>query len=137
MADLALQTVFIRDVSRDRGEFRRYLSNLVGTRFVLSLAALLLLAGALRLFAPVLFPYTIAAFVLLLTTSYSSLLRAVFYIRGRLLYEAVAIVAEAILLLGLTLAAINRGASWDVFLWVYSAGYVFTFVFAIVFISCR
>jgi len=137
VADLGLQTVFIRDVSRDRGEFRRYLSNLVGTRFVLSLAALLLLAGALRLFAPVLFPYTIAAFVLLLTTSYSSLLRAVFYIRGRLLYEAVAIVAEAILLLGLTLAAINRGASWDVFLWVYSAGYVFTCVFAIAIIRWR
>src|SRR5438874_12377871 len=103
MADLGLPTVFIRDVSRDRGEFRRYLSNLVGTRFVLSLAALLLLAGALRLFAPVLFPYTIAAFVLLLTTSYSSLLRAVFYIRGPLLYDAVAILAEAVQLVGLTL----------------------------------
>jgi len=131
VADLGLQTVFIRDVSRDRGEFRRYLSNLVGTRFVLSVAALVLLAGALRLLAPVLFPYTIAAFTLLLTTSYSSLLRAVFYIRGRLIYEAVAIVAEAILVLGLTLLAIERGATWDVFLWVYSASYLFTCVFAV------
>jgi len=137
VADLGLQTVFIRDVSRDRSEFRRYLSNLVGTRFVLSVAALVVLAGALRLFAPILFPYTIAAFTLLLTTSYSSLLRAVFYIRGRLIYEAVAIIAEAILLLGLTLLAINRGASWDVFLWVYSAGYLFTCLFAIAIIRWR
>ncbi|TMF89543.1 MAG: flippase [Chloroflexi bacterium] len=137
VADLGLQTVFIRDVSRDRGEFRRYLSNLVGTRFVLSVAALVLLAGALRLFTPVLFPYTIAAFVLLLTTSYSSLLRAVFYIRGRLIYEALAIIAEAILLLALTLVAISRGATWDVFLWVYSAGYLFTCLFAIAIIRWR
>ena len=137
VADLGLQTVFIRDVSRNRGEFRRYLSNLVGTRFALSVAALIVLAGALRLFTPVLFPYTIAAFVLLLTTSYSSLLRAVFYIRGRLIYEAVAIIAEAILLLALTLVAINRGATWDVFLWVYSAGYLFTCLFAIAIIRWR
>src|SRR5436305_1534053 len=39
VADLGLQTVFIRDVSRNRGEFRRYISNLVGTRFALLLAA--------------------------------------------------------------------------------------------------
>ena len=49
----------------------------------------------------------VAAFVLLLTTSYSSLLRAVFYIRGRLGYEAIAIVAESLLLLGLTIVAID------------------------------
>jgi len=137
VADLGLQTVFIRDVSRDRGEFQRYLSNLVATRFVLSVVALVVLAGALRIFAPALFPYTIAAFTLLLTTSYSSLLRAVFYIRGRLIYEAVAIIAEAIILLGLTVLAINRRASWDVFLWVYSAGYFFTCLFALAIIRWR
>jgi O-antigen/teichoic acid export membrane protein len=137
VADLGLQTVFIRDVARDRGEFRRYLSNLVATRFILSVAALIVLAAALRLFSPALFPFTLAGFVLLLTTSYSSLLRAVFYIRGRLVYEAVAIVIEALLLLVLTLVAISRGATWDVFLWVYSASYLFTCVFAIAVIRWR
>jgi len=99
--------------------------------------ALVILAAALRLLSPALFPYTLAAFVLLLTTSYSSLLRAVFYIRGRLGYEAVAIVAESLLLLGLTLVAIERQATWDAFLWVYSASYLFTCVFAFAVIRWR
>lgn len=130
IADLGLQTVFIRDVSRDRTVLTRYLANLLSARLLLSLLALVILAAALRLFSPALYPYTVAAFVLLLTTSYSSLLRAVFYIRGRLGYEAIAIVAESLLLLGLTLVAIERQATWDVFLWVYSASYLFTCVFA-------
>ncbi len=130
IADLGLQTVFIRDVSRDRTVLTRYLANLLSARLLLSLVALVILAAALRLLSPALYPYTLAAFVLLLTTSYSSLLRAVFYIRGRLGYEAIAIVAESLLLLGLTLVAIERQATWDAFLWVYSASYLFTCVFA-------
>jgi O-antigen/teichoic acid export membrane protein len=130
IADLGLQTVFIRDASRDRTVFIRYLANLLSARLLLSLVALVILAAALRLLSPALFPYTLAAFVLLLTTSYSSLLRAVFYIRGRLGYEAIAIVAESLLLLGLTLVAVQQRATWDVFLWVYSASYLFTCLFA-------
>jgi len=130
IADLGLQTVFIRDASRDRTVFTRYLANLLSARLLLSLVALVILAAALRLLSPMLFPYTVAAFVLLLTTSYSSLLRAVFYIRGRLGYEAIAIVAESLLLLGLTIGAIQQHATWDAFLWVYSASYLFTCLFA-------
>ena len=130
ISDLGLQTVFIRDVSRDRQLLRRYLGNLLSVRFLLSILSLVLLAAVLRLISPALFPYTIAGFVLLLTTSYSSLLRAVFYIRGRLTYEAFAIVAEAGLLLILTVIAIQRHATWDAFLWVYAASYLFTCLFA-------
>ncbi|MDQ6713414.1 MAG: oligosaccharide flippase family protein, partial [Candidatus Dormibacteraeota bacterium] len=129
-ADLGLQTVFIRDVSKDRTVLARYLANLLSARLLLSLLGFVILALALRLLSPTLFPYTLAAFVLLLTTSYSSLLRAVFYIRGRLGYEAIAIVAESLVLLALTLVAIQRQASWDAFLWVYSASYLFTCLFA-------
>jgi O-antigen/teichoic acid export membrane protein len=130
VADLGLQTVFIRDASRDRSAFTRYLANLLSARLLLSMVALLILALALRLLSPTLFPYTLAAFALLLTTSYSSLLRAVFYIRGRLGYEAIAIVAESIVLLALTIVAINRRATWDAFLWVYTISYLFTCLFA-------
>jgi len=130
VADLGLQTIFIRDVARDRRLFGRYLANLLSARLLLAIAALALLALVLRLLSPALFPYTLAGFVLLLTTSYSSLLRAVFYIRGRLTYEAVAIVIEALLLLALTILAVNRHATWDTFLWVYSASYLFTCLFA-------
>lgn len=137
VADLGLQTVFIRDVSRDRTAFDRYLSNLLSVRLLLALLALLVLAAALRILSPALFPYTLGAFALLLTTSYSSLLRAAFYIHGRLGYEAVAIVVEAVLLLGLTLYAISRHASWDAFLWVYAASYLFTCLFALAIVRLR
>jgi O-antigen/teichoic acid export membrane protein len=137
VADLGLQTVFIRDAARDRTLFTRYLANLLSARLLLSMVALVILAVALRLLSPALFPYTLAAFALLLTTSYSSLLRAVFYIRGRLGYEAIAIVAEALLLLALTVLAIGRGATWDVFLWVYAASYLFTCLFAFVVLRWR
>ena len=130
VSDLGLQTVFIRDVSRDRQLLRRYLGNLLSVRLLLSIVTLAILAAILRLLSPALFPFTLAGFVLLLTTSYSSLLRAVFYVRGRLGYEAFAIVAEAILLLILTVIAIRSHASWDVFLWVYAASYLFTCLFA-------
>src|SRR5438128_4252987 len=137
VADLGLQTVFIRDASRDRSAFTRYLANLLSARLLLSLVALVILAVALRLLSPTLFPYTLAAFALLLTTSYSSLLRAVFYIRGRLGYEAIAIVAESIVLLALTIVAINRGATWDGFLWVYTISYLFTCLFAFAILRWR
>jgi O-antigen/teichoic acid export membrane protein len=130
IADLGLQTVFIRDAARDRTVFSRYLGNLLSARLLLSLVGLVILAAALRLLSPALFPYTLPAFVLLLTTSYSSLLRAVFYIRGRLGYEAIAIVAESLLLLGLTIVAIEQRATWDAFLWVYAVSYLFTCLFA-------
>jgi O-antigen/teichoic acid export membrane protein len=130
IADLGLQTVFIRDASRDRTVFSRYLGNLLSARLLLSLVGLVILAAALRLLSPALFPYTLPAFVLLLTTSYSSLLRAVFYIRGRLGYEAIAIVAESLLLLALTIVAIEQRATWDAFLWVYAVSYLFTCLFA-------
>ena len=137
IADLGLQTIFIRDVSRDRDLFRRYLGNLVSGRLVLSVVALLVLAALLRLLSPPLFPYTVAGFALLVTTSYSSLLRSAFYIRGQLGYEAVAIVVEALLLLALTLAAIGANASWDVFLWVYAASYLFTCLFTLAILRWR
>src|SRR5260370_35665752 len=121
IADLGLQTVFIRDASRDRTVFTRYLANLLSARLLLSLVALVILAAALRLLSPMLFPYTVAAFVLLLTTSYSGLLRAVFYIRGRLGSEALAIVAESLLLLGLTMCPIQQHAFWAPFRWGVSA----------------
>jgi O-antigen/teichoic acid export membrane protein len=137
VADLGLQTVFIRDASRDRTVLNRYLANLLSARLILSIVGVVILAVALRLLSPSLFPYTLAAFTLLLTTSYSSLLRAVFYIRGRLGYEAIAIVGEALLLLLLTIVAVDRRATWDVFLWVYAITYLFTCVFAFAVIRWR
>jgi len=130
VADLGLQTVFVRDVSRSPGELARYLGNLIGARLVLALLALLVLAAALRLLSPELFPFTVGGFALLITTSYASLLRAAFYTRGRLGFEAIAILGEAVVLLILTLAALARGAGWDVFLWVYASSYLFTGLFA-------
>jgi O-antigen/teichoic acid export membrane protein len=126
LADLGTQTVFVRDVARDRAAFDRYLGNLISVRLLLLVLSGLVLAGALRLLAPALFPFTLGAFVLLITVSFSGLLRSAFYARGTLGYEVVAIIGEAAVLLGLTLYAVDHRASWDAFLWVYAASYLFT-----------
>ena len=131
LADLGTQTVFVRDVARDRAEFDRYLGNLISARLLLLVLSGLVLAAALRLVAPTLFPYTLGAFALLVTVSYSGLLRSAFYARGTLGYEVVAILGEAAILLGLTLYAVGHRASWDVFLWVYAASYLFTCLLAL------
>ncbi len=130
LSDLGLQTVFVREVSREPALLDRYLGNLLAARLVLSLAAALVLAAALRILSPTLFPFTLGALALLLTTTYSNLLRAAFYARGRLEFEVAAILVEALLLLALTVLAVRRGATWDTFLWVYAASYLFTCVFA-------
>lgn len=135
LADLGTQTVFVRDVARDQAEFDRYFGNLISARLVLVALAGLVLAAALRLLAPALFPFTLAAFALLLTVSYSGLLRSAFYARGTLGYEVIAILGEAAILLGLTVYAVGRQASWDVFLWVYAASYLFTCLLALVVIA--
>lgn len=131
LADLGTQTVFVREMSRDRAEFDRYLGNLVSARLALLVFAGLALAVALRVLAPPLFAFTLGAFALLVTVSYSGLLRSAFYARGTLGYEVIAILGEAAILLGLTLYAVTRHASWDVFLWVYAASYLFTCVLAL------
>ncbi len=131
LADLGTQTVLVRDVARDRAEFDRYLGNLISARLLLLVLAGLVLAAALRLLAPALFPFTLGAFALLVTVSYSGLLRSVFYARGTLGYEVLAIIGEAVVLLGLTLYAVDHRASWDVFLWVYATSYLFTCMLAL------
>jgi len=135
VGDLGLQTVFVRDVSRDRGEFDRYLGNLISARLVLLVVASLLLAAALRLLAPGLFPFLLGGVALLVTVSYSGLLRSAFYARGTLGYEVIAILGEAAILLALTVYAVGRHASWDVFLWVYAASYLFTCLLAVAVIT--
>src|ERR1700736_2550452 len=52
VADLGLQTVFIRDASRDRTVFTRYLANLLSARLLLSMVALVILEVGLRLLRP-------------------------------------------------------------------------------------
>jgi O-antigen/teichoic acid export membrane protein len=139
LADLGTQTVFVRDVARDREEFDRYLGNLISARLLLVVLSALVLAAALRLLAPTLFPYTLGAFALLVTVSYSGLLRSAFYARGTLGYEVLAIIGEAVILLGLTLFAVAHGATWDAFLWVYAASYLFTCLLglAVIFVVWR
>lgn len=121
LIDLGFNTLYVREGARHPGELSRYLSNLLSARLFLAAPALGVLA--LALYRPGLENLLLPGFALMLLASYSGLLRGTFYAQQKVTYEAVSIVLESLVLLGLTLAGIvsNRGVAW--FLWSYAASY--------------
>jgi O-antigen/teichoic acid export membrane protein len=123
LVDLGFNTLYVREGARHPAEISRYLNNLISARLVLSLASLLVLAAVL---APAgLARLILPAFLLMVLTSYANLLRGTFYALQRVGYEAIAIVLESVLLLGLVVGGILAGKGLDYFVWAYVASYAF------------
>jgi O-antigen/teichoic acid export membrane protein len=125
--DLGFNVLFVREGARHPTEIQRYLRNVMSVRAIMSVASLVLLALALAfaglgdLLAP--------AFVLMVLTSYSTLLRNTLYAVQRLGFEAIAVVLESLILLALVIYGIktNRGVTY--FVWAYAAQYGFSCVY--------
>lgn len=125
--DLGFNVLFVREGARHRSEIQRYLRNVMSARLVLSLAALLLLAA---LVYPIgLGDLIVPAFVLMVLTSYSTLLRNGLYAVQELGYEAIAVILESVLLLGLIVygGRTNQGVAY--YVWAYAAQYGFDCVY--------
>ena len=125
--DFGFNILYQREGARHPDQIERYLQNLVSARLLLSLLALPILAVVLYPLGLV--GYVIPAYALMILTSYSILLRATLYAMQRLGYEAVGIVLESVLLLGLTLFGIFTRQGVAYFLWAYTATYAFDCVF--------
>ena len=127
LVDLGFNTLYIREGARHPAQIERYLNNLLSVKALFSAVALVVLAALLRLrnFQDLLLP----GFVLMVLTSYSNLLRGTFYALQRLGYEAIAIVLESLLLLGLVLAGIFTHQGVAYFIWSYAASYAFSCVY--------
>ena len=125
--DLGFNVLFVREGARDHNQIQRYLRNVMSVRVLTSVVALLILAA---LVYPIgLADLIVPGFVLMVLTSYSTLLRNGLYAVQQLGFEAVAVVLESIVLLllvgygGLT----HQGVAY--FVWAYAAQYAFSCVY--------
>ena len=125
--DLGFNVLYVREGARHPHEIQRYLRNVMSLRAVMSVGSLALLGVALYLagLGTLLAP----AFVLMLLTSYATLLRNTLYAVQRLGYEAIAVVLESVLLLGLVVYGIETNQGIDYFVWAYAAQFAFSCVY--------
>lgn len=125
--DLGFNVLYQREGARHPSEIERYLQNLMSARLLLAVVSLPILAIALYFLG--LSNLLIPGYVLMVLTSYSNLLRYTLYALQRLGFEAIAIVLESLLLLGLTLFGVFTHQGVVYFLWAYVAMYAFDCAF--------
>ncbi len=131
--DLGFNVLYVREGARHPAEIQRYLRNVMSIRVLMAVASFVILAVALAIAGRGLSNLLLPGFVLMVLTSYSTLLRNTLYAVQRLGYEAVAVVLESAVLLGLVVIGIKTGAGVTYFVWAYAAQYGFSCVyFAIV-----
>jgi len=125
--DLGFSVLFVREGARQPNEIQRYLRNIMSLRLLMSVVALVLLAVALS--ANRLENLLLPGFLLMVLTSYSSLLRNGLYAVQRLGYEAAAVVLESLVLLGFVIVGIKTRQGVAFFVWAYAAQYAFSCVY--------
>jgi O-antigen/teichoic acid export membrane protein len=125
--DLGFNILYQREGARRPSEIERYLQNLMSARLVLAVISLPVLAVAL--YCLQLSSLLIPGYLLMVLTSYANLLRYTLYALQRLGFEAIAIVLESLLLLGLTLYGVFSHQGVSYFLWAYVATYAFDCIF--------
>ena len=122
--DLGFNVLFVREGARHQGEIQRYLRNVMSLRLLMSVVALALLAA---LVYPLGLGYLLVpGFLLMVLTSYSTLLRNALYAVQQLGYEAIGVVLESLVLLGLVLYGVSTGQGVVYFVWAYAAQYLFS-----------
>jgi O-antigen/teichoic acid export membrane protein len=122
--DLGFNVLYVREGARHPGDIQRYLRNVMSLRLLMALGSFVILAIALAIAG--LSSLLVPGFVLMVLTSYSTLLRNTLYAVQRLGYEAVAVVLESAVLLGLVLLGVKINAGVTYFVWAYAAQYAFS-----------
>jgi O-antigen/teichoic acid export membrane protein len=133
--DAGFNTLFQREAARRPALLSHYLSRLVTGRLGFALLALAVFTGLLA--ATDQTRYLAPAFAMMVLASYGNLLRGALYAVQRLRFEAVAIVLESVLLLGLVLAGVATRQGVTYFLWAYAASYGFSVVYFAVILTAR
>lgn len=135
LIDLGFNTLYTREGARDPEQIPHYLRSVLSTRAVFAVPALAVLAVTMWVsgFQSLLVP----AFVVMLLSAYSNVLRSTFYALGTLTFEAYAILAESLVLLGGTLFGVLTHRGVDFFLWTYAASYAFSCCYFVVVLTAR
>ncbi len=128
--DLGFNVLFVREGARHQGEIQRYLRNVISLRLLMSVVALALLAA---LVYPLGLDYLLVpGFLLMVFTSYSTLLRNALYAVQQLGYEAIAVVLESAVLLVLVVYGVRARQGVAYFVWAYAAQYAFSCAYFVV-----
>jgi O-antigen/teichoic acid export membrane protein len=125
--DLGFNTLFVREGARRHSEIQRYLRNVMSLRLLMSVVSFFLLAALLLLFG--LQSLLLPGFLLMVVTSYSTLLRNGLYAVQQLGYEAVAVVLESVVLLAFVFYGVKTHQGVAFFVWAYAAQYAFSCVY--------
>ncbi|HKW06915.1 MAG TPA: flippase [Candidatus Dormibacteraeota bacterium] len=135
LLDLGFNVLFVREGARQRTEIQRYLRNVMSLRLLMSVAALLVLAALVYPLG--LGELIVPGFVLMVLTSYSTLLRNGLYAVQQLGYEALAVILESVILLGLIVygGRTNQGVAY--YVWAYAAQYAFDCVYFSVVLAAK
>src|ERR1700694_5808412 len=135
LIDLGFNTLYTREGARQPDQIPHYLRNVLSSRALFALPALAVLAIAMRLSG--LESLLLPAFVVMVLSAYSNVLRSTFYAIGRLTYEAYAILAESVVLLAGTLYGVETHRGVDFFLWCYALSYAFSSTYFVAVITAR
>ena len=128
--DLGFNVLFVREAARHQGEIQRYLRNVMSLRLLMCVVALALLAA---LVYPLGLGYLLVpGFLLMVFTSYSTLLRNGLYAVQQLGYEAIAVVLESAVLLLLVVYGVRTKQGVPYFVWAYAAQYLFSCAYFVI-----
>ena len=125
--DLGFNVLFVREAARHQAEIQRYLRNVMSLRLLMSVAAFVLLAA---LVVPLgLGSLLVPGFLLMVLTSYSTLLRNGLYAIQQLGFEAIGVILESLILLGLVVYGGRTQQGVAYFVWAYAAQFAFSCVY--------
>src|SRR2546421_2091243 len=133
--DLGFNVLFVREGARHHSEIQRYLRNVMSIRLLMSALSFVLLAAVL--YSIGLTSLLVPGFFLMVLTSYASLLRNGLYAVQQLGYEAIAVVLESIILLGLVLYGGRTHQGISYYVWAYAIQYAFSCVFFAVVLAAK
>ena len=125
--DLGFNVLFVREGAREHDQIQRYLRNVMSIRLLMAVVALGVLAA---LVVPIGLGYLLLpGFVLMVLTSYSTLLRNGLYAVQQLGFEALGVILESVVLLALVFYGVKTGQGVAYFIWAYAIQYAFSCVY--------
>ena len=133
--DVGFNTLFQREAARRPAMLSSYLSRLMTGRLGFALLALAVFAGVLAWRGQL--PYLLPAYLMMVLASYSNLMRGALYAVQRLRFEAIAIVLQSLVLLGLVVYGVVSRQGVLYFLWAYAGSYAFSCAYFGVILTVR